>query len=87
MTRTRSASKPIARQKPPFDAVATRSLKQMQAYGELVKSVRQTVDQFIKDNIRPGQGRDHMSDLYPDEFSKGSKGGGGARATEPKKHR
>jgi hypothetical protein len=38
----------------------------MHAYGELLKSVAQAVDQFAQDNITPNNARDWLIDKFPD---------------------
>lgn len=48
-----------------FDAIVTSSIKQMQAYAELVKNVSKSVDQYMKDNISPNQARDYLAERYP----------------------
>ena len=49
-----------------FQAIVTASMQQMEAYGKLLKSVAQTVDQFAQDNISHNNARDWLSDKYPD---------------------
>jgi hypothetical protein len=48
-----------------FNAIVTSSIKQMEAYAELVKNVSKSVDQYMKDNITPNQARDFLVDKYP----------------------
>lgn len=48
-----------------FDAIVTSSIKQMEAYAELVKNVSKSVDQYMKDNISPNQARDYLAERYP----------------------
>lgn len=54
-----------------FQAIVNASIQQMQAYGELLKSVAQTVDQFAQDNISLDQARGWLSDKFPDALSMG----------------
>jgi hypothetical protein len=49
-----------------FQAIVTASIQQMNAYGQLLKSVAQTVDQFAQDNISMNNARDWLVDKYPD---------------------
>jgi hypothetical protein len=51
-----------------FTSIVDSSIKQMQAYGELVKSVAQTLNQFRDENVSANQGRDHLVDQFPDTF-------------------
>lgn len=37
------------------------------AYSDLVDNVSESVDQFREDNTTGNEGRDHLSDSYPDE--------------------
>ncbi len=51
-----------------FQAIVTASIQQMNAYGQLLKSVAQTVDQFAQDNISLNNARDWLLDKYPDQI-------------------
>ena len=51
-----------------FQAIVTASIQQMDAYGKLLKSVAQTVDQFAQDNISLNNARDWLVDKYPDQI-------------------
>lgn len=51
-----------------FDSIVDSSIKQMEAYGELVKSVAQTLNQFRDENVSANQGRDHLVETFPDLF-------------------
>jgi len=51
-----------------FQAIVTASIQQMDAYGRLLKSVAQTVDQFAQDNISVNNARDWLMDKYPDDI-------------------
>jgi hypothetical protein len=49
-----------------FQAIVTASMQQMEAYGRLLKSVAQTVDQFAQDNISTNNARDWLVDKFPE---------------------
>jgi len=51
-----------------YVAIVDASIKQMQAYGEMVSSVAKSVDEFARDNISKNQGRDYVVDTFPDLF-------------------
>lgn len=51
-----------------FQAIVNASIQQMNAYGQLLKSVAQTVDQFAQDNISLNNARDWLIDKYPDQL-------------------
>ena len=51
-----------------FQAIVSASIQQMNAYGQLLKSVAQTVDQFAQDNISLNNARDWLIDKYPDQI-------------------
>jgi hypothetical protein len=51
-----------------FQAIVTASIQQMNAYGQLLKSVAQTVDQFAQDNISMNNARDWLAEKYPDHI-------------------
>ena len=51
-----------------FQAIVNASIQQMNAYGQLLKSVAQTVDQFAQDNISLNNARDWLVDKYPDHI-------------------
>jgi len=51
-----------------FQAIVTASIQQMNAYGQLLKSVAQTVDQFAQDNISLNNARDWLIDKYPEQI-------------------
>jgi hypothetical protein len=51
-----------------FQAIVNASIQQMNAYGELLKSVAQTVDQFAQDNISPNNARDWLVDKFPGDL-------------------
>ena len=47
-----------------FQAIVDASIKQMQAYADLLKAVAQTVDQFAADNISMNNARDWLSERF-----------------------
>jgi len=51
-----------------FQAIVNASIQQMNAYGELLKSVAQTVDQFAQDNISLNNARDWLVDKFPGDI-------------------
>ena len=51
-----------------FQAIVNASIQQMNAYGELLKSVAQTVDQFAQDNISLNNARDWLVDKFPGDL-------------------
>jgi hypothetical protein len=60
-----------------FQAIVDASIQQMNAYGELLKSVAQTVDQFAQDNITLNNARDWLVDRFPGDFAIDTSGGDG----------
>lgn len=67
-----------------FEAIVNSSIKQMEAYGQLVASVAQTLNSFRDQNVSENQGRDHLVEQFPDMFdlemdTGGFDGGGGPR--------
>jgi hypothetical protein len=51
-----------------FNAIVSSSIKQMEAYAELVKNVSKSVDQYMKDNVSENNARDYLADRYPHVF-------------------
>ena len=51
-----------------FQAIVNASIQQMNAYGQLLQSVAQTVDQFAQDNISLNNARDWLIDKFPDQI-------------------
>ena len=49
-----------------FQAIIDASIQQMKAYGELLKSVSQSVDQFAQDNITLDNARAYVADKFPE---------------------
>lgn len=60
-----------------FQAIVNASIQQMNAYGQMLKSVAQTVDQFASDNITANNARDWLVDKYAGDLSLGSDDDGG----------
>lgn len=57
-----------------FNAIVTSSIKQMQAYMELVSSVAKSVDEYMKDNITENNARDYLASRYPDHLEVDTEG-------------
>jgi hypothetical protein len=51
-----------------FNAIIDASIKQMEAYAQLLANVAKTVDQFMADNITDNQARDYLVNAHPDKF-------------------
>jgi hypothetical protein len=51
-----------------YNAIIDASIKQMEAYAELIANVAKTVDQFMSDNITDNQARDYLVAQYPGHF-------------------
>jgi hypothetical protein len=51
-----------------FNSIVTTSIKQMEAYAEMVKNVSKSVDQYMKDNVSENNARDYLSERYPDHL-------------------
>jgi hypothetical protein len=51
-----------------YNAIIDASIKQMEAYAELIANVAKTVDQFMSDNITDNQARDYLTAQYPGHF-------------------
>lgn len=51
-----------------FQAIVDASIQQMNAYGELLKSVAQTVDEFAQDNISLNNARDWLVAKFPGDL-------------------
>jgi cytoskeletal protein RodZ len=58
-----------------FHAIVQSSIEQMEAYGKLVASVSQTLNQFRDENVSDNQGRDQLVDQFPDMFELGTSDG------------
>jgi hypothetical protein len=62
-----------------FDAIVDSSIKQMNAYADLVKNVAKSVDQYMKDNVTENQARDYLVDKYPNHLELDLQGEGGPK--------
>ncbi|KQR13077.1 MULTISPECIES: hypothetical protein [Xanthomonas] len=62
-----------------FQAIVDASIQQMNAYGELLKSVAQTVDQFATDNISMNNARDWLVERFPEALTIETDGDAGPR--------
>jgi hypothetical protein len=51
-----------------FNSIVTTSIKQMEAYAEMVKNVSKSVDQYMKDNVSENNARDYLAERYPDHL-------------------
>jgi hypothetical protein len=51
-----------------FNAIVHSSIKQMEAYAELVKNVSKSADQYMKDNVSENNARDYLAERYPDNL-------------------
>src|SRR5688572_21875620 len=49
-----------------FRVIVETSIEQMRAYGELVAAVAKSVEDYMSENIGEGQGRDYLSQRFPD---------------------
>ena len=47
-----------------FQAIVQASIQQLEAYGDLLKGVARSVDQFAKDNVSADRARDWLSRTY-----------------------
>lgn len=51
-----------------YQAIVDSSIKQMEAYAELISNVAKTVSDFESDNITDNQARDYLASKYPGHF-------------------
>lgn len=51
-----------------YNAIVDATIKQMEAYAQLIANVAKTVDQFMADNITDNQARDFLAQTYPGHF-------------------
>lgn len=58
-----------------FQAIVDSSIRQMEAYAELLKNVASTVDRFMTDNISDGSARDYLADQYGGVLARDTAGG------------
>jgi hypothetical protein len=64
-----------------FDAIVTSSIRQMDAYGELLKNVTKSVGEFMRDNVTENNARDYLAQQYPDYLEVDA--GGGSPTLKP----
>ena len=57
-----------------FNSIVTTSIKQMEAYAELVANVSKSVDQYMKDNVSENNARDYLIEKYPDHLELDARG-------------
>ncbi len=53
-----------------FDAMVDASIRQMEAYAELVATVARSADDFTRDNVSRGQAIDWLSEKYPRDLER-----------------
>jgi len=58
-----------------FDAIVTASIKQMDAYSELLKNVTKSVDEYMRDNVSENNAKDYLAQKYPDHLGVDTSGG------------
>jgi hypothetical protein len=58
-----------------FDAIVTASIKQMDAYAELLKNVTKSLDEYMRDNVSENNARDYLAQKYPDSLNVDTSGG------------
>ncbi|HEX3453495.1 MAG TPA: hypothetical protein VHS03_02635 [Gaiellaceae bacterium] len=51
-----------------FGAIVTASIQQMNAYGELLKNVTKSVEEYMRDNVSTNNARDYLAQQYPDHL-------------------
>lgn len=51
-----------------FDAIVDASIRQMEAFADLVSSVAKSVDQFTRDNVTTNQARDFLAQKHPEHL-------------------
>lgn len=66
-----------------FNAIVTSSIKQMEAFAELVKNVSKSVDSFMKDNVSEDQARDYLVERYPEHLEVDTSGDNATIAPRP----
>lgn len=59
-----------------FNAIVNASIKQMEAFANLLSNVAKTVDQFMADNITDNQAKDWLVSKYPYHLKVDTSGGG-----------
>ena len=51
-----------------FEAIVDSSIRQMEAYAEMIAAVSKSVEQFRDENITENQARDHLAESFPKFF-------------------
>jgi hypothetical protein len=51
-----------------FNAIVNASIKQMEAYSNLVANIAKSADEYMRDNITPNQARDFLASKYPEHL-------------------
>jgi hypothetical protein len=51
-----------------FDAIVDATIRQMEAFADLVSAVAKDVDQFTNDNVTPNQAKDYLAKQYPQDL-------------------
>jgi len=51
-----------------FDAIVTASIRQMDAYANLLKNVTKSLDSYMRDNVSQNNARDYLAQQYPDHL-------------------
>jgi hypothetical protein len=51
-----------------FDAIVDATIRQMEAFADLVSAVAKDVDQFTNDNVTPNQAKDWLAKQYPQDL-------------------
>jgi hypothetical protein len=51
-----------------FHSIVKSSIEQMQAYADLVNNISKTLNQFRDENVTDNQGRDYLTQQFPDTF-------------------
>jgi hypothetical protein len=69
-----------------FDAMLDASIRQMEAFADLVGAVAKTVDEFTRDNVSRGQAIDILADKYPRDLVRipASAANGGLAQLQPR---
>jgi len=58
-----------------FDAIVDSSIRQMEAYSDLVAAVAKPLDQFAEENVTRNQARDWLAEQYPGDVRLEEQGG------------
>jgi hypothetical protein len=66
-----------------FDAMVDSSIRQMQAFADLVAAVSKPLDQFAQENVSANQARDHLVEQHPRDLMLRPADGGFVLAAAP----